>query len=189
MDTVNKNYVSSGNKLNLKAMIKIIPVYFGSPFSGLPANPSIEKIHANDFHPKYLLNNENMSDVTFVVGEEKVEYFCQSSFMATASPVFYRKLFPSKDSKFKGTRDYQLPDVHPSAFETIPRFIHRKEVVVQRNMIEPLLNAVEKYDIKFLYRILYAKSLTYLVNPKTVISFFPFVADKVGEEHFLWDKV
>jgi len=66
MDTVNKNSVSSANKLNLKAMIKIIPVYFGSPFSGLPANPSIEKIHANDFHPKYLLNNENMSDVTLI---------------------------------------------------------------------------------------------------------------------------
>ena len=51
-------------------------------------------------------------------------------------------------------------------------------------MIEPLLDAVEKYDIKFL-----TESLTYLVNPKTVISFFPFVVDKVGEEHFLLDKV
>jgi len=77
-----------------------------------------------------------------------------------------------------------LSDVCPSVFMSILRFIYRREVVIEKDLIEPVLDAAEKYQIKF-----FPKALESLVTEETVLDFFPFVVRMVGVRHDLFNTV
>ena len=186
LESVRMDYATKDDKIFLKGIVKIIPVSFGSPFTGLRKNLSNQVVQRTPFFQRELMMNlETMADVRFKVGSDKTEFFVQSAILGASSLVFSTMMFPSKKSEFeKGMKEIELSDVPPSVFKTILQFVHKREVVVNRTMIEPLLDFIEKYDIMFL-----AESLKTLVIPDTVLDFFPFVVNRIGMRHVLWESV
>jgi len=177
-----KEFVSNDDKLYIQGSVRIIPVSFGSPFDDLPDQTTASDILSTAFfHPELLLNNPSMSDLTFKVGQEGKSFPVHSMIMSTVSPVFFTMIFPSNESNFDRKNEKELSDVSPSVFMSILRFIYRREVVIEKNLIEPVLDAIEKYDIKS-----FPQALESLVTKETVLDFFPFV---VGERHRLFDHV
>ena len=170
--------------VSLRAMIRVIPTSFGSPYHHIP-NKTVQEIQRMAFdHKEYLLNNKIFSDVSFVVGDDdKMTFHGHSFVIGVASSVLSTMMFPSLDSYFEKKQSFEFPDVRPSAFMSLLRFIYRKEIVIERTMIEPVLYAAEKFNVKF-----FLPSLEALIKPDTVLDFFTFVVDLV-EDHYLSNVV
>ena len=141
-------------------------------------------------HPCTQLNDELFSDVIFFVGPKKNKIFGHQSVIVKSSLVF-DKIFSQMKSGFsqskydEGNRliiEIEDPDVHPTALLSIFRFMYRKEVVVNRQLIDETLYAANKFDVRN-----FLESLGFLVTPKTVCHFAPFVF-KAGETHPLFQR-
>jgi len=91
----------------------------------------------------HLLNNEFMSDVSFIVADNT--FSCHSLIIGSASTVFNAMMTNTEIED--GKRTVKVKDVNPSAFMSLLRFIYRKELVLEKNMIEQLLYVTEKYEI------------------------------------------
>ena len=143
-----------------------------------------EQVNSNFF------NNEVFADVVFVVGPKKVSIFGHRLVIAMSCPVFAVMLFPKTadcltvkyDKENRLLIEIQDPETHPTALQTLFRFIYKKEAVVDRQLIEETLYVGEKYFVRN-----FVESLAFLVTPQTVLHFLPFVLD-VGERHDLYNR-
>jgi hypothetical protein len=61
----------------------------------------------------YLMNNPRMSDVKFLVGENKIEIFGHKTILAMGSPVFEAQFYGSVGSDVE---TIELPDLEPETF-------------------------------------------------------------------------
>ena len=143
-----------------------------------------EQVNSNFF------NNEVFADVVFVVGPKKVSIFGHRLVIAMSCPVFAVMLFPKTadcltvkyDKENRLLIEIQDPETHPTALQTLFRFIYKKQVVVDPQLIEETLYVGEKYFVRN-----FVESFGFLVTPETVLHFLPFVSD-VGERHVLYNR-
>ena len=160
---------------------------------------SYEQVMQDQSHSN-LFNSDIFSDVVFIVGPKVLEAtnaVCipvkipgHRSVIAMSSSVFSSMLFPTEplfltskhDEKGRLMIEIEDPKTHPTALLTVLRFIYKKEVVVDPDLIEETLYLAEKYNVKN-----FAESLGFLVTPQTVLGFLPFVL-LVGKNHVLYDR-
>ena len=167
-------------------------VLFGSPSQGklLRYKQVIQGHNSGN-----LFNSEVFSDVVFIIGPKElprnqVKIFGHRAIIGLLSPVFVAMLFPQQagyftqkfDEKGRVIIEIHDPYTHPTAVLSLFRFIYKKEVVVDRHLIQETLYAAEKYDVKN-----FAESLGFLITPETVLDFVPFVFN-VGTRHILYQR-
>ena len=120
---------------------------FGSPFEGIDSKDE-EAIMTLPMQERNaaLLNNPAMSDVAFKVGPEEVKFFGHKFLLLMTSKVF-RAMFMQPHQGQEVSEVIDIPDVHPTAFMTLLRFIYRDETVVDKDIIQETLYVGEKYDV------------------------------------------
>lgn len=76
----------------------------------------IEKPYKVGNEIKKLVNNENLSDITFIVGSEQKLFYCHKNILSLGSPVF-------KSMFYGGLKEKEdvivIPDLEPSGFKNI----------------------------------------------------------------------
>ena len=182
-DTFNENSLSvkvwgdlkSNSTLIVDLEILEVDLSFGSPFDG------IDSKDAQALLLNALFNNPFMSDITFKVGPEGKEFFGHKFLLSMTSKVFRAMLMPEYQG-LEVPEAIGIPDVHPTAFMTLLRFIYRNETVVDKDMIQETLYVGEKYNVEG-----FLKSMEKCLDSKTVIEFLPLVA-RVGPTHVLYEK-
>jgi speckle-type POZ protein len=99
-------------------------------------------------HLSKLLDTQSMSDVTFVVENEKID---AHAIVVSGSPVICTML--EKDKFKEGhTRTVEIEDIEPSVFKEMLRYLYTGNApkLDQNEMIEPLFLAADKYQIEAL---------------------------------------
>ncbi|KAL2320509.1 hypothetical protein Fmac_029478 [Flemingia macrophylla] len=109
-------------------------------------------------HFGVLLENEESSDVTFLVGGEK--FYAHKIILAARSATFRSELFNGKVVKDAVNREIVVPDIEPEIFKALLHFIYRDtlvedgELLVSRSELlsfesfpAKLLAAAEKYSL------------------------------------------
>lgn len=185
------------DSITVEAEIEILKetgptVSFGSPEQ--VQVPSYDQI-IQEQNQGNLFNNEVFSDVVFIVGPKELKasrtkIFGHRTIIGLSSPVFATMLFPKQSNFLTSKRDEEErllieiedPETHPTALFSLFRFIYKKEVVVDRQLIHETLYVAEKYDTKT-----FAESLGFLVTSETVLDFLPFVIN-VGDRHVLYNR-
>ena len=141
---------------------------FGSPYPPLSIEYCKEEIGC--FDSWRLLNKPFLSDVEFRVGQgEEVEHFYAHKFILSFySQVFQAEFSHDNDSTITTPSIREIPDVHPSAFMTILRFMYRKETVIDEDFIEQAIYAADKYHLPS-----FLSSLKFMINVSNVCFFYP----------------
>ncbi|XP_017468195.1 PREDICTED: BTB/POZ domain-containing protein 6-B-like isoform X2 [Rhagoletis zephyria] len=99
-----------------------------------------------------MFNNELMSDVKFVVGGE---FDCVQTIpahkyiLATGSSVFYAMFY---GGLAENKQEIKVPDVEPSAFLTLLRYLYCDEIQLEPDNILATLYAAKKYIVPHLAR-------------------------------------
>ena len=106
-------------------------------------------------HLSKLLENQSLSDVTFVVKNEKIS--AHSSIVVSGSPVICAML--EKDKFKEGhTKTVQVEDIEPSVFKEMLRYLYTVKVCKLDAMTEPLFLAADKYQIEALLFVIHRAS-------------------------------
>lgn len=171
----------SNDSLTIEASLHVMIIEFGNPFKWDLFNYEAfqSDLRCNAW---ILLNDPLLSDVEFIVGPEdnKKSFYGHKFVLSFSSPVFQTMMVPPNGLTFK--KEIEIPDVHPSAFMSLLRYVYRKETIVDKNFIEETLYAAEKYDVTR-----FVDTLEFLINEETILHFFPFVAG-IGSRHILHKK-
>ncbi|XP_011177616.1 BTB/POZ domain-containing protein 6-B isoform X2 [Zeugodacus cucurbitae] len=101
-----------------------------------------------------MFNNELMSDVKFVVGGEFAPDCVQTIpahkyILATGSSVFYAMFY---GGLAENKQEIKVPDVEPSAFLTLLRYLYCDEIQLEPDNILATLYAAKKYIVPHLAR-------------------------------------
>ncbi|XP_040572617.2 BTB/POZ domain-containing protein 6-B-like [Lepeophtheirus salmonis] len=103
---------------------------------------------------KHLLESRLFSDVSFMVGGNKgvspEKISAHKCILGSASPVF--ELMFNGDFKESKKEDIEIdvPDVSPSGFRDMLRWIYTNETILSLKDVCPLLYCAEKYDLSIL---------------------------------------
>mmetsp|Transcript_8160 Transcript_8160/g.13325 ORF Transcript_8160/g.13325 Transcript_8160/m.13325 type:complete len:401 (+) Transcript_8160:47-1249(+) len=113
-----------------------------------------------------VLNSQQFTDVTFVVGEEEARYNIHRLFLSAISPVFDAMLHGSmKESQFN--EEVILLDMQPDVFECIVNFAYCNDPKISDQNIVSLISACDKYQIEALLEICH-ESLRSCLNKNNV---------------------
>ncbi|XP_075148057.1 BTB/POZ domain containing protein 3 lute isoform X1 [Haematobia irritans] len=100
-----------------------------------------------------MFNNELMSDVRFVVGGDFVDTVqtipAHKYILATGSSVFYAMFY---GGLAENKNEIKVPDVEPSAFLTLLRYLYCDEIQLEPDNILATLYAAKKYIVPHLAR-------------------------------------
>ena len=88
--------------------------------------------------------NEEMSDVTFLVGPDEVAIPTNKAVLSLRSPVFKTMFYGSLREK---SASIKIPDVHVTAFMSLLRYICCMEVIIDKSLIKETLYVADKYDV------------------------------------------
>ena len=120
-------------------------------------------------HLSKLLDSQSLSDVTFVVKNEKIG--AHSAIVVSGSPVIYTML--EKDKFKEGqTKTVKIDDIDPSVFKEMLRYLYTGKApkLDEDAMTEPLFLAADKYQIEAL-KDLCEHSLIAKLNVQTVVHY------------------
>ncbi|KAJ3446664.1 btb (poz) domain-containing 2a-related [Anaeramoeba flamelloides] len=114
----------------------------------LPPNKSDQKLREK--YSKFL-NNSNLSDITFLVGDEKNKtlFFAHKFVLATTSKVWSVQLYGNfKEAKLNNKDNpILIPDLHPGVFECLLKYCYTQEVDLDYENAVQVLHASERYEI------------------------------------------
>jgi speckle-type POZ protein len=120
-------------------------------------------------HLSKLLDTQSMSDVTFVVKNERIG--AHTAIVVSASPVICAML---EEDKFKEgrTKVVEVDDMKPAVFKEMLRYLYtgRAPKLDEDEMIEPLFLAADKYQIESLKNCCEQRLIKKL-NVKTVVHY------------------
>ena len=120
-------------------------------------------------HLSKLLDTQSMSDVTFIVKNEKIG--AHSAIVASASPVICTML---ETDKFKEGRDkvVEVDDIGPSVFKEMLRYLYtgKDPQLNEDEMTEQLFLAAHKYKIEALKNFC-EQSLISKLNVQTAVHY------------------
>ena len=120
-------------------------------------------------HLSNLLDTQTLSDVTFVVKNEKIG--AHSAIVVSASPVLSAMLEEDKIKEGR-TKIVKIDDIDPAIFKEVLRYLYtgRAPKLDEDEMTEPLFLAADKYQIKGL-KDLCEQNLIKKLNMQTVFNF------------------
>ncbi|XP_062570010.1 BTB/POZ domain-containing protein 2-like [Saccostrea cucullata] len=93
---------------------------------------------------RYMLKNEIHCDVSFKVGKEGKLVRAHKYVLACRSPVFDAMLY----GDLAEANDIKIPDIEPSVFHVLLRFLYCGDVDVTEDTVIGALYAAEKYDVE-----------------------------------------
>lgn len=92
----------------------------------------------------YLLFNKRMSDVTFCVGPEKEDIPAHKFILSISSSVFEAMFYGRLASE---SNEIAVPDIEPTAFRNLLRFLYTDEVCVEPDTVMATLYTAKKYVV------------------------------------------
>lgn len=107
-----------------------------------------------DIDLKPLLFQSALSDVTFIVGEEKKEIYAHRILLAASSPIFSLMLYPNKLTvETKNSHGppprlvIKLPDVKPVIFKLLLEIIYTNDAPIDKETVKPCQLLAERYCV------------------------------------------
>ncbi|KAK8738922.1 hypothetical protein OTU49_003741 [Cherax quadricarinatus] len=123
------------------------PVPLGASVASTSSDPNF---HATSLRERNaaMLNNELMADVHFVVGQpgSTQRIPAHKYVLAVGSSVFYAMFYGG----LKSEEEVQVPDVEPSAFLTLLRYLYCDEIRLEPDTVLATLYAAKKYLVPHL---------------------------------------
>eukprot|EP01083_Nonionella_stella_P062513 162521_1 len=95
------------------------------------------------------LDNHELTDTTFIIGEQQTQYQVNRVFLALISDVFKAMLF-GQMKESKPNSDVIIDDMESSTFECIVKFAYSNDPRVTTRNVISLMNACDKYQISTL---------------------------------------
>ncbi|KAK3100650.1 hypothetical protein FSP39_023079 [Pinctada imbricata] len=95
---------------------------------------------------KYL-DEQTDTDVSFIVGEDKIEVKAHRMVLQCRSPVFSRML----SQTFHDGGDIEIKDTLVDNFKTLIRFLYTDQANLNEENAIPVLHLADKYDVPLLY--------------------------------------
>eukprot|EP01083_Nonionella_stella_P123691 372882_1 len=95
------------------------------------------------------LDNHELTDTTFIIGEQQTQYQVNRVFLALISDVFKAMLF-GQMKESKPNSEVIIEDMEPSTFECIVKFAYSNDPRVTTRNVISLMNACDKYQISTL---------------------------------------
>ncbi|XP_058836390.1 BTB/POZ domain-containing protein 19-like [Topomyia yanbarensis] len=92
---------------------------------------------------EHMVNNKFMSDVVFIVGEEKQRIYGHKMFLITASKYFFTMF--TGGFKESGASEVTLEDTDPIIFLEILRFVYAHRVTITLENVHDICVVCEKY--------------------------------------------
>lgn len=96
---------------------------------------------------KFLLFNNLMSDVTFIVGSQKERIPAHKFVLSFGSTVFEAMFYRMLATR---SNEIELPDVEPSAFRNLLRFLYTDQVSIEPDTVMTTLYTAKKYAVSAL---------------------------------------
>lgn len=93
---------------------------------------------------KFLLFNSLMSDVTFIVGPQKERIPAHKFVLSFGSTVFEAMFYRMLATR---SSEIELPDVEPSAFRNLLRFLYTDQVSIEPDTVMTTLYTAKKYAV------------------------------------------
>ncbi|KAJ3430963.1 btb (poz) domain-containing 2a-related [Anaeramoeba flamelloides] len=114
----------------------------------IPTNKSDHKLREK--YSKFI-NNSKLSDITFLVGDEKNEtlFFAHKFILATTSKVWSVQLYGNFQEAKVNNKDNPIliPDLHPKVFECLLQYCYTQEVELNCDNAVGVLHASERYEL------------------------------------------
>ncbi|GAB1609291.1 BTB/POZ domain-containing protein 1-like [Argonauta hians] len=119
-----------------------------SSISGGPYNWQASKISVRE-RLAYLYNNDIMSDVKFRVGKTPDSQIIPAhKFVLSVGSAVFEALFSwMKTTNYSNENIIEIPDVEPSAFLALMRFLYCDEVQIDPETVMTTLYAAKKYSV------------------------------------------
>ena len=174
-----KNYISAKDQIVVKVSVKFSAAEVGDPFAAVD-----EIMYQLPSWTRILLNNPYLSDVEFIVGstDSQRRFFGHRHVLANASSVFKNMLFPPKEAMATSPTEINMPDVDPTAFMTMLRFVYKKETILDRNKFRQTFVMAQQYGVNG-----FLSSLKFCLDKESVIDILPLIVE-IGRQHILWNK-
>ena len=126
-------------------------------------------------HLLQVLNDEKLSDTTFIIGKKKKRYRVNRIFLAVISPVFETQLCGNS----KPDSDIVIKDIDPNAFDCIIKYAYFNDPGLNSENIASVKHLCDKYQIKTL-----SKHISEIAASNiTVNNFLPSFEDAVKYEY------
>ena len=104
----------------------------------------IADIHGVIEHYKALVNSEYMSDLKFIVGEEKYPIYAHKVILAARSEVFKLSFAEIKKGQIKEEEFLNLPEIRPSVFVQLMEYIYTGSLTIKpATVIDIMASAIE----------------------------------------------
>ncbi|KAK3106118.1 hypothetical protein FSP39_013095 [Pinctada imbricata] len=113
------------------------------------ASSDVEHWQCNKTLPQcmtYMLDNEIMCDVTFLLGEERQEVHAHKYMLASRSPVFHAMLEGPMAERGK----IEIPDIEKDIFHVFLRYVYTDNVSVTVDNVLKVMYASKKYCVDLL---------------------------------------
>ncbi|KAJ6240934.1 btb (poz) domain-containing 2a-related [Anaeramoeba flamelloides] len=114
----------------------------------IPTNKSDHKLREK--YSKFI-NNSKLSDITFLVGDEKNQtlFFAHKFILATTSKVWSVQLYGNFQEAKVNNKDNPIliPDLHPKVFECLLQYCYTQEVELNCGNAVGVLHASERYEL------------------------------------------
>ncbi|KAJ3430774.1 btb/poz domain-containing [Anaeramoeba flamelloides] len=95
------------------------------------------------------INNQELADLKFIVGEKKDVLYAHKFVISLISP-FWKELFYSQDYEDEetiGVTELTLPDIDTESFQVFLEYAYKRHIDVKDDQIFKLLNVSDKYEI------------------------------------------
>ncbi|WAR27978.1 BTBD2-like protein [Mya arenaria] len=92
---------------------------------------------------EHMLDNDVLSDVTILAGEDKQEVRCHRFMLASRSPVFYKMFCGSLPE----AGVVEIPDFDAAVLKMMVRFMYTGEIELMPDSVTAVMYAANKYDI------------------------------------------
>lgn len=134
--------------------------------------------HLTEAHNK-LLGNENLSDVTFIVGSEEI---AANKCILSAHSVVFESMFEI-DMVEKKTSRVEITDIEPATFKLLIRYIYCGELDYNSiKELQKLALAADKYSLESLVNL-----CCYRLNNKVI--YWPVIDDMVVDTLIVADQL
>ncbi|KAK3105759.1 hypothetical protein FSP39_005002 [Pinctada imbricata] len=94
----------------------------------------------------YMLDNQIFCDVTFLLGEERLEVHAHKYMLASRSPVFHAML----DGPMAERGKIEIPDIEKDIFDVFLRYVYTDNVSVTVDNVLKVMYASKKYCVDLL---------------------------------------
>eukprot|EP01135_Chromosphaera_perkinsii_P011612 Nk52_evm1s2456 gene=Nk52_evmTU1s2456 len=108
----------------------------------------IAPVHSVMDHYKSLVNNEYMSDIKFILGEEKYPIHAHRVILAARSEVFKLSFAEMNKGELSEEEFCELPEVRPSIFVQLMEYIYTGSLTIKNATVIDIMASAIEYQME-----------------------------------------